>query len=227
MMEQSRLEGKVQQNGKYGELRRGLEEDYTADRCHIIERCKKALNQWLLVVPCTANSMVLNKQAFHNQVLMRDVITPKDLPKVCNGCGKKHSLQHALQCKKGGLIGGHHNEVQDDLGVVGTQAISPHAVCIISRVQSSWDSKRKRDDLVDYQVQDNKNGEVQVIKKKDKDKDKTLIGDVLMCHLSRYQTDTIIDVRITDTDTKLYIFKPLEQVLLFQEKEKKVKYLQA
>eukprot|EP00957_Ditylum_brightwellii_P074891 5692152-Ditylum_brightwellii.AAC.1 len=48
-----------------------------------------------------------------------------------------------------------------------------------------------------------------------------------MRHLWHHQTDTIIDVRITDTDAKSYISKPLEKVLLEKEKEKKVKYLQA
>eukprot|EP00957_Ditylum_brightwellii_P196324 14957683-Ditylum_brightwellii.AAC.1 len=125
MMEQSHLEGKVQKMGKYGELRK---------------------------VPCTANNTVLNKQEFCDQVLMHYVITPNDLPKACDSCSKKHSLQHALQCKKGDLIGGCHDKVQDDLGVVGTQAISPHAFYDILRVQSSWDDKRKRDDPVDYQA---------------------------------------------------------------------------
>eukprot|EP00957_Ditylum_brightwellii_P076573 5819662-Ditylum_brightwellii.AAC.1 len=122
--------------------------------------------------------MVLGKEEFHDQVLMHYVITSKDLPKVCNGCGKWHTLQHALQCH------------------------FPHAVHSVLRVQSGWDGKRKGDDPVDYQAQADKDGGVQVIKKKDKDKDKTLIGDVLMHHLWCHQTDTIIDVRITDMDAK-------------------------
>eukprot|EP00957_Ditylum_brightwellii_P002398 183970-Ditylum_brightwellii.AAC.1 len=48
-----------------------------------------------------------------------------------------------------------------------------------------------------------------------------------MHHLWCHQTDTIIDIRNTDTDTKSYISKQLEKVLLVQEKEKKAKYLQA
>eukprot|EP00957_Ditylum_brightwellii_P202372 15329844-Ditylum_brightwellii.AAC.1 len=39
-------------------------------------------------------------------------------------------------------------------------------------------------------------------------------------HLWKHQVDTIIDVRITDTDAKSYISRPLETVLAAQEKEK-------
>eukprot|EP00957_Ditylum_brightwellii_P028047 2117678-Ditylum_brightwellii.AAC.1 len=134
-MEQSYPEGKVRKNGKYRVIRKNLEEDYTADRCHSVKRAEKALNQWLLVVPHTANNMVLSKEEVCDQVLMCYVITPKDLPK----------------CNVVALIGGQHNEVQDDLGVVGTQVISPHAVCNVPRVQSGQDGKRKSDDPVDYQ----------------------------------------------------------------------------
>eukprot|EP00957_Ditylum_brightwellii_P173690 13224539-Ditylum_brightwellii.AAC.1 len=113
--------------------------------------------------------MVLSKDEFRNQVLIYYAIMPKDLPNVCDGCGNQHSLQHALQCKIGGLIGGQHNKVQDDLGLVGTQAIPPpHTVCNIPRVPSSWDGKGKGGVPVDYQARGNKDKEVCVIKKKDK-----------------------------------------------------------
>eukprot|EP00957_Ditylum_brightwellii_P165919 12633097-Ditylum_brightwellii.AAC.1 len=63
------------------------------------------MSNWLTVVPCTANNSVLNKEEFRDQVLMRCLITPNGLPTVC-ACGKCHTLNHALQCKIGRLIGG-------------------------------------------------------------------------------------------------------------------------
>eukprot|EP00957_Ditylum_brightwellii_P073242 5567555-Ditylum_brightwellii.AAC.1 len=58
---------------------------------------------------------------------MRYLITPNGLPTIC-ACGKRHTLNQALQCKVGGLIGGCHDEARNDLGCVATQAISPNAV---------------------------------------------------------------------------------------------------
>ena len=37
-------------------------------------------------------------------------------PAHCDGCGKEFSFQHALDCKKGGLVTQRHNEVRDALG---------------------------------------------------------------------------------------------------------------
>ena len=50
------------------------------------------------------------------------------------------------------------------------------------------------------------------------------MGDVLIHHLWQRQADTIIDVRVTDTDVKYYISSSLNSVMDIQEK-KKIKYL--
>eukprot|EP00957_Ditylum_brightwellii_P192144 14626178-Ditylum_brightwellii.AAC.1 len=49
--------------------------------------------------------------------------------------------------------------------------------------------------------------EVCVITKKDKDNDISLYNAMLIWHLWKHQTNTIINICITDTDTKLYISK--------------------
>eukprot|EP00957_Ditylum_brightwellii_P011237 850274-Ditylum_brightwellii.AAC.1 len=72
---------------------------------------------------------------------MRYLITPEGLLTIC-ACGKHHTLNHALQCKIGGLIGGRHDEARDNLSCVATQAISPHTVQHDPRVQPCQDSKK-------------------------------------------------------------------------------------
>eukprot|EP00957_Ditylum_brightwellii_P197077 15014393-Ditylum_brightwellii.AAC.1 len=99
------------------------------------------MNNWLTVVLCTANNLILNKEEFRDQVLMIYLITPNGLPTICV-CGKRHTLKHALQCKIGGLVGGRHNDARDNLGCVATQAISPNAVHDNPRVQPCWDGKK-------------------------------------------------------------------------------------
>eukprot|EP00957_Ditylum_brightwellii_P146082 11123351-Ditylum_brightwellii.AAC.1 len=61
----------------------------------------------------------------------------------------------------------------------------------------------------------------------DKDKDPDLYGDLMIKHLWKRQTDCILNISITNTDTKPYISCSVESVLAMQEKEKKDKYLQA
>eukprot|EP00957_Ditylum_brightwellii_P055107 4177191-Ditylum_brightwellii.AAC.1 len=46
-------------------------------------------------------------------------------------------------------------------------------------------------------------------------------------HMWKRQVNTVIDIRITDTDAKSHILRPLEILLAAQEKEKKGKYLNA
>ena len=38
------------------------------------------------------------------------------MPACCDGCGAQFSLEHALDCKKGGLVTQRHNKVCDSLG---------------------------------------------------------------------------------------------------------------
>jgi len=38
------------------------------------------------------------------------------IPASCDGCGEDFSLTHALDCRKGGLVTQHHNEVRDAVG---------------------------------------------------------------------------------------------------------------
>ena len=46
---------------------------------------------------------------------------PPCLPPRCDGCGTTSTLQHALDCRKGGLIIQRHNEIRDCLGDIASQ----------------------------------------------------------------------------------------------------------
>eukprot|EP00957_Ditylum_brightwellii_P133354 10167486-Ditylum_brightwellii.AAC.1 len=65
---------------------------------------------WLTFLPRYRNNTVLGDQEFRDSLLIRYQCTPTDLPKHCDGCGKKLTLIHALECKAGGLIITRHNE---------------------------------------------------------------------------------------------------------------------
>eukprot|EP00957_Ditylum_brightwellii_P182516 13902896-Ditylum_brightwellii.AAC.1 len=93
---------------------------------------------------------------------MRYLITPEGLPTMCV-CGKCHTLNHALQCKIGGLIGRRHGKARDNLGCVATQAISPHAVHDDPRVQPCQDNKKGKITRVTDQTQKSEEANVRVI----------------------------------------------------------------
>ena len=38
------------------------------------------------------------------------------MPKSCDGCDGTLSMEHALDCRFGGLVGRHHSEVHDAIG---------------------------------------------------------------------------------------------------------------
>eukprot|EP00957_Ditylum_brightwellii_P199432 15202189-Ditylum_brightwellii.AAC.1 len=120
------ITGKRGKEAAYEREWEGIETFYTEDRCGSVERAGKAMNNWLTVVLRTANNTILNKEEFRDQVLMRYLITLNGLLTIC-ACGKRHTLNHTLQCKIGGLISGRHGKACDNLGCVATQAISPNA----------------------------------------------------------------------------------------------------
>ena len=49
---------------------------------------------------------------------MRD---PTDLPSKCDGCGASLTMQHALDCRVGGLVIQRHNEIRDYIGNIVAQ----------------------------------------------------------------------------------------------------------
>eukprot|EP00957_Ditylum_brightwellii_P119456 9114108-Ditylum_brightwellii.AAC.1 len=98
---------------------------------------------------------------------MRYLITPDSLPTICV-CGKRHTLNHALQCKIGRLIGVRHNKARGNLGCIATQAISPNAVCNNPRVQPCQDGKNGKNDKVADKTSKPEEAKLHVIQKEKK-----------------------------------------------------------
>ena len=56
-----------------------------------------------------------------NGLAIRYLRHPADLPACCDGCGADFTLQHGMDCKKGGLVIQRHNEVRDCLGDISSE----------------------------------------------------------------------------------------------------------
>eukprot|EP00978_Attheya_sp_CCMP212_P007141 scaffold16612_cov35-Attheya_sp.AAC.2 len=77
------------------------------------------------------NGSILSNLEFRDGLRLCYAMTLQNLPTHCDGCNAKAkcNIDHALNCKKGGLVIARHNEVKDELEFLATLATSPNAVC--------------------------------------------------------------------------------------------------
>ena len=90
-------------------------------------RLRQAINTgaWLTVQPSTVNGTELGSQEWRDALILRYGINPPDLPTHCDGCQSKFSISHALDCKKGGLVTAHQNELRDGVVDLVGKAFTP------------------------------------------------------------------------------------------------------
>ena len=69
---------------------------------------------WLSVLPLKSEGFDLSSTQFRDQLAIRYHHEPAGLPAECEGCGAPFSLQHGLDCKKGGLVKKGHNDLCDN-----------------------------------------------------------------------------------------------------------------
>jgi hypothetical protein len=188
----------------------------TAEKSRTISRGKET-GAWLSVLPSTVNGTVLSAQEFQDALSMRYAETPHNFPDKCDGCDAHFSLQHALRCKKGGLVIFRHNEIRDELVNLASRAFTPSAArneplihcCATEKVKTSLDKITTQNNHKEAATGEDER------------------GDLLIRGFWTAGTDCILDVRVTDTDSKSCCKRTPFKVLESQEKEKKRKYLGA
>ena len=104
---------------------KGFQEDkLTSVLASLSEGKKRAIKRavkgktstWLTVIPVSHYHFDLSPSEFRDALAIRYHQIQSKLPADCDGCGGEFTLQHALDCIKGGLIIQRHNEVRDALG---------------------------------------------------------------------------------------------------------------
>eukprot|EP00731_Ephydatia_muelleri_P034031 Em0045g16a len=149
---------------------------------------------WLTVMPIACNHFDLSSVEFRDALSLRYHRPLLKTPGHCDGCGEEFSFQHALDCKKGGLVTQRHNEVRDALGDL--VAIVYKDVVREPIVQEADDSSGRP----------------------------ALIADLSIRGVWQPQTAALLDVRVVDTDTQSYASCTVDAVLCSAEQEKKRKY---
>jgi hypothetical protein len=86
---------------------------------------------WLTIFPSIINGTELSAEEFHDVLIIQYGELLSNFPLKCDGCNAHFTLQHALGCKKGGLVIFRHKEVQDTLAHsahLATKTFTPSAV---------------------------------------------------------------------------------------------------
>ena len=162
--------------------------------------------QWLNVLPSTFNGTQLSQEEFTDSVRLRFGLQPLALPAKCDGCHQAFSVEHAMQCKKGGLITLRHNDISSTWRDLNICAFPQSAVAdepLILKGQANGCNGTGRDVQPDIR------------------------GDVSVHGFWRRGTTAIFDIRVTDTESPTYRSMEPGKVLEKHEKEKKGKYLDA
>ena len=76
------------------------------------------------MLPSTVNGTELGVQEWRDSLFLTYGIKPPDLLSHCDGCGAALSICHALECKKGGLITAHHNNLRDGVANLSGKAFT-------------------------------------------------------------------------------------------------------
>ena len=180
---------------------------------------------WLTAVPNRLNGTILSAEEFRDNLRLRYNLKPLEMPDLCDGCGAKMTVEHALQCKVGGLVHCRHNDVTREFGSLCKQAFTPGDVEYEPFIYSS--TQRTAEEVAAAAKAENTtqqhnatDGSTPVTTKEER-------GDVMVSHFWQRQRRTVFDTRITDADCRSYRNKAPSAVLRQQEREKIRKYKEA
>eukprot|EP00731_Ephydatia_muelleri_P008936 Em0004g1274a len=116
------------------------------------------------------------------------------MPATCDGCGAAFHLEHALDCRKGGLVIQRHNEIRDALGDLASKAFR---------------NVIKEPIVKEANIRDGT---------------PALIADISIRGLWQPQAVALLDVRVVDIDAPSHIHRNAVAVISSAEEEKKRKY---
>ena len=208
--------------------------DLMKDRPFLEQQMERACETGLFLkaIPRHINGTVLGADEWRDNVRLRYNLLPLNLPERCDGCGAKFTVQHALSCRKGGLLYTRHNMGADEWRHLCGCATSfgcverePYITSCVSRQvrvdpQNTNNSSNNNNRTLSDQEQRRREQQNPPHQRANGER-----GDA-GCHgFWQRGRPAIFDIRITDTQARSYRNKNPKKVLAAQEKEKKDKYL--
>ena len=162
---------------------------------------------WLTTMPNTFNGTVLSAEEFRDSLRLRFGFQPKGLPAMCDGCGAKFGVEHALNCKAGGMVSLRHDSVSAEWQQMCVSAFSPGAVSDEPLIPISQDRERLVAPVPASQLPP------------------ATRGDSSVYGFWKRSTKAIFDVRITNLEHGQQRGQQASKMLAKHEKEKKAKHL--
>ena len=87
---------------------------FSVDKQRTLQRKLEAKSSGrLTVIPTADNSFEMSAAEFRDSISLRYGRTPAKMPGTCDADGQLFDVNHALNCPRGGLVYGRHNEARD------------------------------------------------------------------------------------------------------------------
>ena len=116
-MHEAKKQQKVALNTSQQSTLASIMTSLSGDKKHAVKRAvENKASIWLTVIPASHHHFDLSPTEFRDALALRYHRPFLKVPAECDGCGDKFTFQHALDCRKGGLVTQRHNEVWDALG---------------------------------------------------------------------------------------------------------------
>ena len=171
---------------------------FSPDRQRALRRSTNGkTSTWLNVLPLQNYHFDLSPLQFRDGLTICYLRDLPCLPPRCDGCGTALTLQHALDCKKGGLVIQRHNEIRDCIGDIASQ-VWTHVI---------------KEPVVREADANNADGGLRL--------------DLGISWVRQPQVEARFDVKVVDTDARSHRTHSPEAILESGAKEKKRVYEQA
>ena len=212
-VKKEKIASKTNQNLQHELTLLQLKENQSKTTCDKLERnCDTGT--WLTTIPVALNGTALTKEEFQDNIRIRYDILPFNLPEKCDGCNKTFTVNHAINCKNGGLINLRHTEIANEWAhlcqIVFTKAAiidSPDIYPETTKPNIPTNPQSSQKNHSTHKAFKNAQG------------DKGVIG------FWKQGRMTIFDIRVVDPSNKSYTNQTSTNTLNQMEQRKKTKYL--